>query len=242
LCEWLNSELFNRDDDDNKEVSGLLKAIVAHVYFVWIHAFGDGNGRTARLMEIRFLLEAGIPSVAGHLLSNHYNKTRTEYYRQLDMASKNGGDLLPFIEYAIGGFVEQIREQLDLVKSQQWEVAWRNHVYEQFANRNSKTDKRRRDLVLALSAAESPVPKRRLRRVTGALAESYASLTEKTVTRDINAIMQMGLVGRTENGYYARKGIILQFLPRAKKETIEAQLKSAVERMTALDLDDVFIA
>ena len=55
------------------------------------HPFGDGNGRTARLMELRILLEAGVPTPATHLLSNHYNQTRTEYYRQLRDASREKG-------------------------------------------------------------------------------------------------------------------------------------------------------
>jgi hypothetical protein len=54
----------------------LIAAVVAHVYFEWIHPFGDGNGRTGRLIELKLLLEAGVPQPAAHLLSNHYNATR----------------------------------------------------------------------------------------------------------------------------------------------------------------------
>lgn len=70
----------------------ILKAIAAHLYLAWIHPF-DGNGRTARLMELRLLLAAGVTTPATHLLSNHYNLTRGEYYRQLDAASRTGNPL-----------------------------------------------------------------------------------------------------------------------------------------------------
>jgi len=83
----------------------------------WIHPFGDGNGRTARLVEFQILLQAGIPSPAAHLLSNHYKQTRTEYYRQLATASRSGGNILPFIEYAVGGFVDGLKEQLALIRA-----------------------------------------------------------------------------------------------------------------------------
>jgi Fic family protein len=86
-------------------VYAILKAVVAHLYLAWIHPFGDGNGRTARLVEFQILLSSGVPSPAAHLLSNHYNQTRSEYYRQLDRASKSGGELAPFIEYGARGFV-----------------------------------------------------------------------------------------------------------------------------------------
>ncbi|NOY75701.1 MAG: hypothetical protein GXP32_07900 [Kiritimatiellaeota bacterium] len=32
---------------------------LAHVYIAWIHPFGDGNGKTARLMEFYLLLRSG---------------------------------------------------------------------------------------------------------------------------------------------------------------------------------------
>jgi Fic family protein len=51
LATWLNSKSFKPPSDDDSIVYGIIKAIVAHIYVAWIHPFGDGNGRTARLME-----------------------------------------------------------------------------------------------------------------------------------------------------------------------------------------------
>lgn len=76
LCYWLNEEF--KAPKGYTIAFGILKAIVSHVYLAWIHPFGDGNGRTARLVEFQLLLSAGIPSAAAHLLSNHYNQTRKE--------------------------------------------------------------------------------------------------------------------------------------------------------------------
>ncbi len=54
LCRWLNDDFIA---PQGLEIAyGLLKAIVAHIYLAWIHPFGDGNGRTARLVEFRILL------------------------------------------------------------------------------------------------------------------------------------------------------------------------------------------
>jgi Fic family protein len=63
-CEWLNGETFTSHDGNPADeiLVGLIKAIFAHLYLVWIHPFGDGNGRTARLLEVQILLEAGVPS------------------------------------------------------------------------------------------------------------------------------------------------------------------------------------
>jgi Fic family protein len=72
---------------------------------------------------------------AAHLLSNHYNETRSEYYRQLDMASRSGGDVIPFIRYAMQGFVDGLRDQINLVRDQQLHVAWINFVYDRLVPR-----------------------------------------------------------------------------------------------------------
>lgn len=95
---------------DRPLVAALLRAVVGHLYLAWIRSFGDGNGRTSRLVEYHALLAAGVPSNAVHLLSNHYNTTRTEYYRQLDAASRSGGRVLPFVEYALERLVDGLRQ------------------------------------------------------------------------------------------------------------------------------------
>jgi len=83
MCDWLNGPDFRLDGQDHAQdfLHAVLRAVVAHVYIAWIHPFGDGNGRTARLVEFGILAAAGVPSVAAHLLSNHYNATRSRYYR-----------------------------------------------------------------------------------------------------------------------------------------------------------------
>ncbi|MCY3577984.1 MAG: Fic family protein, partial [bacterium] len=55
LAEWLESEMFSSDDPDTAFALTVIQAIYAHLYIAWIHPFGDGNGRTARLLEFMLL-------------------------------------------------------------------------------------------------------------------------------------------------------------------------------------------
>jgi Fic family protein len=229
FCDWMNSPDFH--PEENREiVCGIVKAIVAHVYFVWVHPFGDGNGRTARLLELKFLMEAGVPSDAAHLLSNHYNQTRPQYYNFLDLASKQNNGLMPFIEYAVTGFVDQLREQINIIRQQQVDVTWINHVHAQFQNDKSPSGRRRRSLVLALSAVRT-TRKSEISRLTPDLAAAYVAKTTKTVSRDINALMHMGLIKRVRGGYIAAKEEILAFLP-IRKPALPA-LDAIAEDITA---------
>jgi Fic family protein len=191
----------------------IIKAIVAHVYFAWIHPFGDGNGRAARLLEYRVMVVAGVPIPAAHLLSSHYNLTRAEYYRQLDQASRNGGNLVQFLCYAIQGYVDQLREQLHHIREQQLDVTWINYVHQLFDDKDSPTHTRRRHLVLDLSRQAEPVSWSRLASVSPRVAEDYANRTRKTLTRDINELVNLELVRRTTKGYEANIEVVFAFLP-----------------------------
>jgi Fic family protein len=212
LCEWLNGPDFEPSDPEWKVPWALIKAVVAHLYIAWIHPFGDGNGRTARLVELQILLAAGMPMPASHLLSNHYNETRSEYYRQLDRASASGGDVVPFLRYGIQGFVDGIRTQLSYVKSQQFDDRWEQFVYETFGHTHSVARERRRRLVLEMSKHDEPIPRMHLPRLAPELTAAYAG-TERMLSRDLNALRSMNLIERVPEGWQPKRHQILAFLP-----------------------------
>ena len=222
LCEWLAGEDFAAPEG-MEMVYAIIKAVAAHLYLAWIHPFGDGNGRTARLAEFQILLSAGVPTPAAHLLSNHYNQTRAEYYRQLDRASKSGGEIVPFIEYAARGFVDGLREPLRVIRDQQWDVAWRSFVHERFRDESGANAKRRRDLVLELSTAREPAAVGKITELTPRLAKTYAGISAKTLQRDLAAVEELGLIERKPEGVRAKRELILAFLPWRRRE-IKAKL------------------
>lgn len=216
MCEWL--------ERDFKPQAGytlpfaILKAVVAHLYLAWIHPFDDGNGRTARLLELHILLEAGVPAPAVHLLSNHYNATRAEYYRQLDHASRSKGDLLPFIHYAVQGFVDGLHEQLTYVWDQQWDAAWQNFVHETFRGKDGASGARQRHLALDLGTAGDWVEVSAIDKLTPRLAKAFAGKSPKTLQRDLNELQGLGLVQRQPGKVRANREIIHAFRPLRRKE------------------------
>ena len=214
LCEWLRGPDF-AGSAGVETVYAIIKAVIAHLYLAWIHPFDDGNGRTSRLVEFYLLLHAGIPFPAAHLLSNHYNVTRTEYYRQLKNASASGGNILPFVEYAVGGLVDGLKEQVARIRLQQWDVTWRNYVHEEFRDKITKIGKRRRDLLLELSENETLISK--IFDLSPRLARLYATKSLRTLLRDLAELEKLGLVERKEGNVRARKEIILAFLAKRKE-------------------------
>ena len=218
LCDWLNQD-FNPPVVYYRTAFGILKAIIAHLYLAWIHPFADGNGRTARLLELKILLSVGVPFTAAHLLSNHYNQTRSAYYRQLDLAHRSGGQVLPFIEYALQGFVDGLATQIKVIKEQQIHVHWINYIYDRFRNQDKKTDIRRRRLALDLARQREPVLISQIRYITPRMAEAYANRSDRTIERDVSFLEEMRLVIRTAKGVYANQGLMLAFLSPSLPET-----------------------
>ena len=191
----------------------ILKAIFAHIYFVWIHPFGDGNGRTGRLLELAILLEAGLPQPVCHLLSNHYNLTRTSYYRELERASRTPDGIYGFIAYALRGLRDGLTEQINMIREHQWEVTWMHFIHEQFRAARSTTARRRRTLALALSSLTDSVTLDHLPNLTPEVARAYANLSRRTLIRDVQELERRLLLTFEGAEIRVNRNHILAFLP-----------------------------
>lgn len=214
LCSWL-PELTEPPPgmQDLKMPFAIIQAILAHLYLAWIHPFGDGNGRTARMVELQLLVQAGVPAVAAHLLSNHYNLTRAEYYRQLDRASRSGGEILPFLQYAAAGLVDGLRTQIEQVNTQQIDLAWKDFTHEQIFKQQSAYNERRFQLLKALTRHGEVVSIEAVLDSNRRLSKMYTGKTPKTITRDLNALIDLDLVEKLGKDVRAKTEHIHAFLP-----------------------------
>lgn len=216
FCDWSIEEFHFKKDQSFLDT--IIQAIVTHVYVVLIHPFGDGNGRTSRLLEFYILLRAGNPDFASHLLSNFYNLTRPEYYRQLDKSSKTG-NLSNFIEYAVEGYRDGLNEILEKVQKDLFIISWNSYIYEIFQNsnkvksRNHVLNKRRRSLILAI-----PINKElnieEIVNLNLNTATTYNQLSKRTLMRDIKALIDLELIKTDASKYWANIDLLKKFIPR----------------------------
>jgi Fic family protein len=208
-CDWLNNSWEIPGGEDLGVVPWIIKAVLAHLIFEWIHPFADGNGRVGRLIEFKILISGGVPTVAAHLFCNHYNMTRSRYYIELDRAAKIDDGMMSFLQYAVQGFVDQLVEQIDIVLFMQLDIVWRDLIYSSFQNERSRTRKRQRDLILAISKMQDGVSLREVRSLTSDLARQYATLTERTVIRDLTVLKKRGFL--VQDGSRYRPNFIFLF-------------------------------
>lgn len=86
----------------------ILKAIIFHFYFVYIHPYPDGNGRTARILMSSILRNAGYDKVGAMPISRCINDSLNGYYRALKESeevqvyeNEKYLDITPFIVYML---------------------------------------------------------------------------------------------------------------------------------------------
>ncbi|MGI6173397.1 MAG: Fic family protein [Christensenellales bacterium] len=80
------------------ELHPLLKACIAHFYFVYVHPFEDGNGRCARALSYMMLLQAGYDFFRYVSVSNIVAEERNKYYRAMRNVEDSDGDMTYFID------------------------------------------------------------------------------------------------------------------------------------------------
>lgn len=205
-CSWLASGTFETERADMQEVTGILRAILAHVYLLRMNPYADGNARTARLAEAFLLMKAGVPAPAAFLLGVHYTATRSRFLQELAALDVQGGTVLmdSFLIYALQGWADALRGLLADLRERHLLAAWRLHVQEVFLNASTeKTATRRRDLLLSLPARPTPIA--RFSDIPQQVFYAhYRHKNLRTLTRDLAELVQMNLLESTRQGYHPR--------------------------------------
>ncbi|TGN02719.1 Fic family protein [Leptospira dzoumogneensis] len=216
LCHWMKSYFHFEKGQSFAET--VIQSIVSHVYIAWIHPFGDGNGRTARLLEFFILLRAGNPDFASHILSNFYNETRPEYYAHLDKSTRTG-DLSEFIAYAVKGYLDGLKKVMATINKSQVEIFWRGYIHDTFSHgpltaKNENVNKRRRNLVLSMPY-DRPVSVEEMTLLSRELILIYKDLSDKTIDRDIQELLRLELITEiSSNRFQINQNILKKALPR----------------------------
>ena len=86
-----------------------IKAGLAHLWFVTIHPFEDGNGRIARAVCDMALARADYSSQRFYSLSAQIQREREDYYEALESAQKGTHDVTGWLEWFLGCLLRTIQ-------------------------------------------------------------------------------------------------------------------------------------
>lgn len=107
-------ELFDFIDQEPSPKSELLRVAQAHHRFVWIHPFGNGNGRVVRLFTYALLLKYGFNVAIGERIINPtavFCNDRGAYYEHLSQADLGTNEgILMWCRYVLSGLRVEIEK------------------------------------------------------------------------------------------------------------------------------------
>ena len=115
------------------EIDPVLKAGVAHLWFLTIHPFEDGNGRIGRAIADMALARADGMADRYYSLSTQIESERKDYYDQLEKQQRGTPDLSGWLEWflgCLGRAVAASEKSLSrvLYKARLWETTNENPV------------------------------------------------------------------------------------------------------------------
>ena len=112
-----------------KGIDGLLRAAIAHFYFVTIHPFEDGNGRIARVLtDMALAQDENLPK-RYYSLSSRIMKERKAYYNILEQSQKGTLDITEWLLWFLECYLRAIEDsEAAMSKVLQKAEFWQKHA------------------------------------------------------------------------------------------------------------------
>lgn len=173
---WWNSSLKNED--------GLLRAGMAHFYFVTLHPFEDGNGRVARALTDMALAQDENLGTRFYSLSSQIMEEREKYYRVLEECSK-GEDITGWLTWFLECYKRAV-EGAGKILANVLEKArfWQDH------ERTELSERQRRIVNRLLDAGQGGF----LGGLTTRKYVSMAKVSRATAFREISDLLEKGIL------------------------------------------------
>lgn len=175
---WFNEE---------QHLDLLLKAAIAHLWFLTIHPFDDGNGRIARALTDMLLSKADGVNQRFYSMSTEINKQKKSYYTILERTQK--GDLeitnwiIWFLECLKNSIIHSSAIVDKVVKKHQF---WANNTHLISNERQQKM------LNILLDNFEGNLNSSKWAKIT--------KTSPDTALRDINDLVTKGILTKAESG------------------------------------------
>ena len=165
----------------------LIKAGLAHLWFVTLHPFDDGNGRIARAVGDLFLTRADGNPRRFYSLSSQIQRERDDYYAVLERAQKGSLDVTEWLSWflaTLGRALSSAQSTLDaaLGKARFWQ-------------RWSGTPMNERQLKLLARLLEGFEGK-----LTSSKWAAIAKCSPDTALRDITQLLELGVLRKSPGG------------------------------------------
>lgn len=175
---WFNSEL---------KLDAVLKAAIAHFWFIIIHPFDDGNGRIARALTDMLLARSEDSSQRFYSLSNQILINKKQYYEILQKVQYSNGDITEWLSWFLNCMLKALKStetttQKVLQKADFWE-------------KHNDTDLNSRQILMLNKLLDGFAGKLQ----TSKWAK-IAKCSSDTALRDLKDLIDKGILKQEESG------------------------------------------
>ena len=169
----------------------LLRAGIAHFWFVTLHPFDDGNGRLTRAITDMALAQSEQQAIRFYAMSASILDDRAGYYRALEVSQKGGLDITSWLYWFLSTLLKSLEQALVridrvLAKARFWQ-AYRGQALsaEQTKVLNRLLDGGERGFEEGISAAQY---------------QTVAKVSKATATRHLGDLLEKGCIVRLPGG------------------------------------------
>ena len=167
----------------------ILRAAIIHTYFVYVHPYVDGNGRTARAMFYWYLLKHGYEFFRYFSISSIIQETRGRYYKSLKDMEDDEADLT----YALLYLAEAVVKAIDVILQRITERYRRDLLFANIRERNLILNERQMRFLKYLAIS---------REKRGAMAKYQRDfkVVYETARRDLAQLEARGILTKSKEG------------------------------------------
>ncbi len=169
------------------QIDFVIKAAIAHLWFVTIHPFEDGNGRIARALTDMLLAQADKTNQRFYSMSAQIRKERKEYYETLEQTQKGNLDITEWIVWFLQCLINALKPTDSILTKVLFKA--------DFWNRNSTTilNERQRKLINKLLDGFDG-------KLTSSKWAKIAKCSKDTAIRDINDLIAKHILQKEQAG------------------------------------------
>jgi Fic family protein len=173
--------------DDEASIDPIFKAAIAHLWFVTIHPFDDGNGRVARTIADMMLARSENSSQRFYSMSAQIRQERNVYYDMLETTQKGDLDITAWLKW----FLECLERAFEGAETASASVLRKARFWEKHAGA-SFIDRQRGMLNRLLDGLEG--------KLTSSKWARLAKCSQDTALRDIDDLVKRGLLRKEAAG------------------------------------------
>ena len=182
FIDWFNR---SREGDD---LDPLLRAGIAHFWFIIIHPMVDGNGRLARLLTDLALAQAEHQSIRFYAMSVAILERRNSYYDILEQSQRGETDITPWLTWFLDTLAASLRQVLaDIEQTLQKTRFWQRVDQTQLSKEQVKVLNRLLDSDFSEGISNSHYGK-------------VAKVSPATATRHLAQLVELGCLVKTGAG------------------------------------------